>query len=239
MKRCITNKDTVSVVPLPVSPTHDRERNNSSTTTRTRIQCVQSNNSNKKTPNTSCCNQSYKVKVLPHLVARMRPSTAASLSLFQESSSIQGSGTVEKVTKSKCSNQQGKVKRTNTSSSLRTQTKTLEPIKDVNTSFNNVTEVNRNNSINMIRPQTAPLKQTTSQRKCNFGSSVPNHCHSSDANEMTTRRESFHDKQDAKHRRRCEVYAINKVMKNAFQREFNERIEICKKSIELSNRGKL
>jgi len=96
--------------------------------------------------------------------------------------------------------------------------------------------VMKNKTFSLLRPQTTlPEKDDHSKislsKKDRDSSNIcfPLLSHTSrkdDNNNMSliqqSRRISFSERQETRYRQRCEIYAINKVMKAVFEREFNE-----------------
>ena len=81
----------------------------------------------------------------------------------------------------------------------------------------------------MIRPHTAPHHNYESlQHKSKINSENPCLPITDGTSITMNHRESFQEKQDIKHRKRCEIYAINAVMKAAFEREFECQTSIGK-----------
>ena len=96
--------------------------------------------------------------------------------------------------------------------------------------------VMKNKTFSLLRPQTT-LQEKDDHSKISLSKKGRNSSnirfpllsHTSkmdDNNKMSlikqSQRISFNERQEAMHRQRCEIYAINKVMKAAFEREFNE-----------------
>ena len=85
-----------------------------------------------------------------------------------------------------------------------------------------------NKSINSVdykvRPSTAPIRHKEFTKHCSYDE-LENTGFS-----QISRRESFNKKKEERERRRCEIYAINNVMKQAFHREFDEYMKNKKKA---------